>query len=354
MPRGTAGAYIPGMSTLEAVRWGPHRRSVRIIDQRALPEQFVERDLQTLDEACTAIRTLAVRGAPAIGIAAAMAFAVAMAEFADADAATRSARAATVADALRGTRPTAVNLAWALSRMLVVAGCAGAGPAFGAALEHEATAILEEDRAMCRRIGSHALGLFPPDARVATHCNAGALATGGIGTALAGVYLAAERGDRVRVFVDETRPLLQGSRLTAWELQRAGIDVVLIADGAAASVMHRGEVDLCIVGADRIAANGDVANKIGTYALALAARHHGLPFYVAAPTSTIDASTPTGGAIVIEQRDPDEVRRGFGAPTAPADVPVYNPAFDITPSDLITAIISDQGVYRPPFDFRTR
>ncbi len=334
------------------MRWGPDHRSVRIIDQRALPERFVERELRTLDEACDAIRSLAVRGAPAIGIAAALAFAVAMRECADADAATRAARAGAIAQALEATRPTAVNLAWAVDRMRAAAAGASDAGALRAALDREATAILDEDRAMCRRIGAYALSLFPPHARVVTHCNAGALATGGIGTALAGVYLAAERGDRVRVWVDETRPLLQGSRLTAWELQRAGIDVVLIADGAAASVMRRGEVDLCIVGADRIAANGDVANKIGTYALAVAARHHGIPFYVAAPASTFDPSTPAGDAIVIEQRDPDEVRRGFGAATAPRDVAVYNPAFDVTPADLVTAIVSDRGVHRPPFDFR--
>jgi len=331
----------------EAVRWGPDRRSVRIIDQRALPERYVELDLRTLDDACTAIRTLAVRGAPAIGIAAAMAFAVAMGDASATD-------AGAIAAALRATRPTAVNLGWALDRMLAVVAAAGVAgsAALDAALAREATAILDEDRAMCRAIGAHALSLFPRDARVATHCNAGALATGGIGTALAGIYLAAARGDRVRVFVDETRPLLQGSRLTAWELQRAGIDVTLITDGMAATVMRRGEVDLCIVGADRIAANGDVANKIGTYALALAARHHAIPFYVAAPASTFDPGTPTGDDIVIEQRDPDEVRRGFGAVTAPAGVPVYNPAFDVTPAALLTAIVSDRGVHRPPFDFR--
>ena len=340
------------MQMPEAVRWGPDRRSVRIIDQRALPEHHRERDLRTLDEACEAITTLAVRGAPAIGIAAAMAFAVVVSDAAALDDSGRSRRAAEVADALRATRPTAVNLSWALDRMLRAANSATAGDGFRDALVHEATAILDEDRAMCRRIGEHALALFPADARVATHCNAGALATGGIGTALAAVYLAAERGDRVRVFVDETRPLLQGSRLTAWELRRAGIDVVLIGDAMAPSVMRRGEIDLCIVGADRIAANGDVANKIGTYALAVAAHHHGVPFYVAAPSSTFDPATATGADIVIEQRAPDEVRRGFGALTAPADVPVYNPAFDVTPAALVTAIVSDRGVHRPPFDFR--
>jgi methylthioribose-1-phosphate isomerase len=336
----------------EAVRWGPERKSVRIIDQRALPERFVELDLRTLDEACGAIRTLAVRGAPAIGIAAAMAFAVVMGEHADDPPPARESRARAIAAALRATRPTAVNLGWALDRMLAVAANgAPTGAPLRDALAAEATAILDEDRAMCRRIGEHALTLFPADARVATHCNAGALATGGMGTALAAIYLAAERGDRVRVFVDETRPLLQGSRLTAWELQQAGIDAVLIADSMAATVMRRGEVDLCIVGADRIAANGDVANKIGTYALAVAARHHGIPFYVAAPTSTFDPATPTGAEIVIEERGADELRRGFGPLTAPATIPVYNPAFDVTPAELITAIVSDRGVHRPPFAF---
>ncbi len=341
------------MQMPEAVRWSPDRRAVRIIDQRALPERHVERDLRTLDEAFEAIRTLAVRGAPAIGIAAAMAFAVIMADEAGASASGRARRAATIAATLRETRPTAVNLAWALDRMLGVVQRTADRDDWHEALVDEATAILDEDRAMCRRIGEHALSLFPADARVATHCNAGALATGGIGTALAGIYLAVERGDRVRVFVDETRPLLQGSRLTAWELQRAGIDVVLIGDAMAPSVMRRGEIDLCIVGADRIAANGDVANKIGTYALAVAAHHHGVPFYVAAPSSTFDPATATGADIVIEQRAPDELRRGFGTLTAPPDVPVYNPAFDVTPAALITAIVSDRGVHRPPFDFHT-
>ncbi len=340
------------MEMLEAVRWGPDCHSVRIVDQRGLPEQYLERDLRTLDEACEAIRTLAVRGAPAIGIAAAMAFAVAMAPEADSAPDVRRRRAEAIAGTLRATRPTAVNLAWALDRMLGVVARSAGGPALRTELKREATAILEEDRAMCRRIGAHALSLFPQNARIATHCNAGALATGGIGTALAGIYLAAERGDRVRVIVDETRPLLQGSRLTAWELQRAGIDVLLIADAMAPSVMRRGEVDLCIVGADRIAANGDVANKIGTYALALAAAHHGIPFYVAAPWSTFDPATPTGDEIVIEQRDGDEIRRGFGRLTAPPAVPTDNAAFDVTPAALVTAIISDRGVHRPPYDFR--
>jgi len=340
------------MEMPQAVRWGADRRSVLLIDQRALPERFVEMELTTIEDACDAIRTLAVRGAPAIGIAAAMAFAVEMRQVVDRDANARRAYAAHIAAALRETRPTAVNLFCAIDRMLTVAHGPCSGAALREALECEATAILEEDRAMCRRIGEHALSLFPTDARVATHCNAGALATGGMGTALAGVYLAAERGDRIKVFVDETRPMLQGSRLTTWELGRAGVDVVLIADAAAASVMRRGEIDLCIVGADRVAANGDVANKIGTYSLAVAAHHHQIPFYVAAPTSTIDATMSSGHDIPIEQRAAEELRCVAGTRTAPSDVPVYNPAFDVTPAALITAIVSDRGVHRPPFDFR--
>ena len=340
------------MSVIQAVRWSPDGDAVRIIDQRRLPEQFVERDLRSLDEVCEAIETLAVRGAPAIGIAGAMGLVVAMTPHANG----ANERFADVlretAEAIRATRPTAVNLPWAIDRMLRRAKAAGNDPrAIVDALRDEATAILEDDRAMCRRIGEHGLPLIPDGARILTHCNAGALATGGIGTALAPVYLAAEAGRRVEVVVDETRPLLQGSRLTAWELSQAGIPVTLITDNMAASVMRSGGIDLCLVGADRIAANGDVANKIGTYGVAVAARHHELPMYVAAPTSTFDATTPSGAGIEIEQRKADEVRRGFGSLTAPADVAVRNPAFDVTPAALVTAIISDAGVHYPPFGF---
>ncbi|HET7456149.1 MAG TPA: S-methyl-5-thioribose-1-phosphate isomerase, partial [Gemmatimonadaceae bacterium] len=331
------------------------------------------------------------------GVAGAMGLVASLARHAEADDETAfNGRVAEHAAAIRGTRPTAVNLPWAIDRMLARIGTGGGkreavrgkrelhpagGPphvgVYGApgadagsdrrdtslstashpnrallrALRDEADAILEEDRAMCRRIGEHGLPLIADGARVLTHCNAGALATAGIGTALAPVYLAVAAGRRVEVFADETRPLLQGSRLTAWELSRAGIPVTVLADNMAASLMRAGRVDLCIVGADRIAANGDVANKVGTYALALAARHHGIPFYVAAPASTFDAATPTGDAIVIEQRSPDEIRRGFGAATAPEEADVYNPAFDVTPAELVTAIVSDRGVHRPPYEF---
>jgi methylthioribose-1-phosphate isomerase len=260
------------------------------------------------------------------------------------------ARAEQIAAVIEATRPTAVNLPWAMRRMLDAAErSTGSGRAILDALYAEATAILEEDRAMCRRIGEHGVALLRDGARLLTHCNAGALATGGIGTALAPIYVALERGLQLEVFVDESRPLLQGSRLTAWELQQAGVRVTVLTDGMAASLMREQRIDLCIVGADRIAANGDVANKIGTYGLAIAANYHGLPFVVAAPTSTLDPRTATGGEVVIEQRSPAEVVQLAGCPTAPAGVCVYNPAFDVTPAALVTAIVTDHGVLHPPY-----
>jgi methylthioribose-1-phosphate isomerase len=337
------------MTYPQAVRWSQDGRAVEIIDQRKLPALEAVLRLETAEQVADAIRTMAVRGAPAIGIAAAMGLAV---EIANATAMEKDAfftKLDTVAEQLRSTRPTAVNLSWALDRLRQAAerNKERSVGEIACKLYGEATAILDEDRAMCRAIGEHGLALLPENARVLTHCNAGALATGGMGTALAPIYVANEQGRRLKVYADETRPLLQGSRLTAWELQRAGIDVTLIPDAVAGSLMQQGEIDLVLVGADRIAANGDVANKIGTYSLAVLAYHHGIPFYVAAPSSTIDMNTASGDRIVIEQRDADEVRRGFGTLTAPADVPVYTPAFDITPAGLITAIITDRGVLRP-------
>ncbi len=342
------------MQPIQAVAWSEDGDGVRILDQRLLPEREVYLDLRSVDEVCEAIKTLAVRGAPAIGIAAAMGLAL----FVKSGTTENPVAALGLAHGrLRGTRPTAVNLARALDRMMKV-GLAHRGDADGLRreLRDEATRILEEDRAMCRRIGEVGATLIADGARVLTHCNTGALATGGIGTALAAVYVAVESGKRVEVYADETRPLLQGSRLTAWELQRAGIRVTVLADGAAASLLRDGDVDLCIVGADRIAANGDVANKVGTYPLAIAACRHSVPFYVAAPTSTFDPATARGDDILIEQRSPDELRRvlGGGTQTAPANVPVYNPAFDVTPAELISAIVSDRGVHRPPYDFSER
>ena len=335
------------------MRWADDGFAVRIIDQRLLPGRLVERELCTLDEVTDAIRTLAVRGAPAIGIAGAMGLVAVLAPDANAPREVVLARAREIAAAINATRPTAVNLPWALARLLDCAEqTAGDGPAIVNALRREATAILDEDRAMCRRIGEHGVALLRDGARVLTHCNAGALATGGMGTALAPIYVAAERGMHVEVFVDESRPLLQGSRLTAWELRRAGIPVTVLTDGMAASLMRERGIDLCIVGADRIAANGDVANKIGTYALAIVARHHDVRLVVAAPSSTLDATTPTGDEIVIEQRAADEVLCVQGRETAPRDVSVYNPAFDVTPAALVSTIVTDRGVFRPPFLFR--
>jgi methylthioribose-1-phosphate isomerase len=233
---------------------------------------------------------------------------------------------------------------------------AAAAPAGNLAetLRREAREIHREDSEMCASIGRHGSKLIPDGARIVTHCNAGALATGGTGTALAPIYAAVAEGRRVEVMVDETRPLLQGSRLTAWELSEVGIPVTIMSDGMAASMMYRERVDLCIVGADRVAANGDVANKIGTYALAIAARHHGVPFYVAAPSSTFDGSVPDGRSIPIEQRDSRELTMFAGKVVAPGGVSVWNPAFDVTPAAFISAIITDTGVYNAPYDFSRR
>jgi methylthioribose-1-phosphate isomerase len=353
VPRARASRYNMAVDVIVAVGWSRDGAGVRIIDQRLLPGEVVERDLRTLDEVRDAIATLAVRGAPAIGVAGALGLVAALTPHREEPLDRFRRRIVHFAERIRVTRPTAVNLPWALGRMLA---CADRSDTPDAAallevLRREATAILDEDRAMCRRIGEHGAALVPDGARVLTHCNAGALATAGIGTALAPLYVAVEAGRRVEVFVDETRPLLQGSRLTAWELTRAGIPVTVLADNMAAALMRAGAIDLCLVGADRIAANGDVANKTGTYGVAVSAHHHGIPMYVAAPASTLDPCTASGDAIVIEHRSEDELR-GVGRITAPPDARVYNPAFDVTPAALVTAFVTDQGIYRPPYDFR--
>jgi methylthioribose-1-phosphate isomerase len=331
-----------------ALRWDPASRTLRILDQRLLPGEVVARELLGIDAVDDAIRTLAVRGAPAIGVAAALGL---VASFARRPDATRGAIMAAI-DQLERARPTAVNLPWAMARMRRVAVASDAtGAALMDALAAEAELVLAEDEAMCAAIGAHGAALLADGARVLTHCNAGALATAGIGTALAPVYVAAAAGRRVSVIADETRPLLQGSRITAWELAAAGVPVTVCTDSMAASLMRAGRVDVVLVGADRIAANGDVANKIGTYGLAVAAGHHGIPFYVAAPTSSIDAATPDGSSIPIEERDADEVRRIGGRQLAPEGVAVHNPAFDVTPAELVTAIVTDRGIHRPPYHF---
>jgi methylthioribose-1-phosphate isomerase len=330
-----------------AVRW--HDDAVRIIDQTLLPSECKEIDLVEVDDVIEAIRSLRVRGAPAIGIAGAMGLVASLKRHVAGSGSEFRAQLRESAQRLRSARPTGANLAWAVGRVAAVAGAmAEAGNAeIWEAMRREAQLILDEDREMCQRIGEHGLTLLRDESTVLTHCNAGALATGGIGTALAPIYLAVERGIKVRVLSSETRPLLQGSRLTAWELSRVGVDVLVLTDNAAAAAMKRFAVDLVIVGADRIAANGDVANKIGTYGLAIAARYHGLPFYVAAPSSTFDFGVASGAEIPIEERGDDEVRRGFGRPTAPEGVAVFGAAFDVTPAELVTGFITERGILRP-------
>ncbi len=311
--------------------------------------------MRSVDDVVDAIRTLAVRGAPAIGICAAMGVVAALSRSQGMSAASFEVELERVASAIRSSRPTAVNLAWAVDRVVRCAPASMGSPAERLALmREEATAILDEDRSMCESIGAFGAALLKDGARILTHCNAGALATGGSGTALAPIYHALNVGRKISVVACETRPLLQGSRLTAWELMRAGVPVSVIADNMAASLMKKGRVDVCLVGADRIAANGDTANKIGTYGLAVLARYHGLPFYVAAPRSTIDPHTREGADIAIEERDPAEVTSPFGVETAPRGVKAHNPAFDVTPAELITAIVTDGGVLRAPYRFSDR
>src|SRR5690349_21506589 len=335
--------------SVQAIAWSPSG-AVRIVDQRALPEVRIERDLETAEAVADAIRTLQLRGAPLIGIAAAMGLVAGTRELRAAPREAFLSRIAELVRVLGATRPTAVNLQWALDRMVRVAGqTRGEGAALWERLHAEATAIWEEDRAMCRRIGETGLPLVPSGAHVLTHCNAGALATGGIGTALAPIYLAHDAGRRVHVFVDETRPVLQGARLTAWELSEARVPCTLLADGAAGTLLRNARVDLVLVGADRIAANGDFANKIGTYSVSVLAHQHGVPFYCCAPSSTIDPATPDGEAIPIEQRPADEVKAIAGRAIAPRDVAAFNPAFDVTPARYVTAFITERGLVHPPF-----
>ncbi len=342
------------MNDLEPVRWAASGDAVEILDQTRLPDAEVRVRITTADDAADAIRGMKVRGAPAIGILAALALALDAAQHTKRAPAAFRARLREAADVLIAARPTGANLRWAIERMMDLAERLGPDADNGVVackLWGEATAILDEDRDMCRRIGEHALTLFGTGpVRVLTHCNAGALATGGIGTATAPLYVARAAGRDVNVFATETRPLLQGSRLTAWELERADIAVTLVIDSVAALVLRGGSVDAVIVGADRIAANGDVANKVGTYSLSVLARQHGIPFYVAAPSSTVDLATPSGAEIPIETRDPAEVRQGFGRRTAPEAVPVFTPAFDVTPASNIDAIITEAGVHRPPYE----
>ncbi len=333
------------------VRWTGD--ALALLDQTRLPREETFVTYRRWEDVAEAIRTLVVRGAPAIGVTAAFGVVLAARETAATTFDGLLAGLETAIKGLAATRPTAVNLFWALERMRRTLLASRALPVDDVRrrLLAEAEAMLAEDLAANHAMGDHGATLVPPGARILTHCNAGALATAGYGTALGVVRSAHAQGKVALVWVDETRPVMQGSRLTAWECVREGIPHRLIADVAAASVMARGEVDLVVTGADRIAANGDTANKIGTYALAVQARHHGVPFYVAAPFSTIDPSLASGAAIPIEERDASEVRRVGTQQTAPEASPVYNPAFDVTPAALITAIITERGILRPPYDF---
>ncbi|MBW5447755.1 S-methyl-5-thioribose-1-phosphate isomerase [Cohnella sp. CFH 77786] len=335
---------------LQPVIWSDD--AVRLLDQRLLPEEIVYLRLTTPQDVWEAIRELKVRGAPAIGISAAYGVVLGILYY-------RGNMTGLLeeverhAEYLATSRPTAVNLFWALDRMKARARTLadtglGVEQAIAALLD-EARQIQAEDEETNRMIGEHSLTLFQDGMGVLTHCNAGGLATSKYGTALAPFYLALEKGIRLKVFADETRPVLQGARLTAFELHKAGVDVTLITDNMAAHVMSKGWVQAVIVGTDRVAANGDVANKIGTYGVAVLAKAHNIPFYVACPLSTIDLSTPTGADIPIEERHPDEVTQGFGRRTAPEGVAVYNPAFDVTPHELVTAIITEKGIVRAPF-----
>ncbi len=357
------------LNTIETIQWiageesslspDPTRCLVRLIDQTLLPSSLEYLDLPTVEGVWQAIKRLSVRGAPAIGIAAGYGVCLACRENADASAAVIVEKCFQAADYLATSRPTAVNLFWALDRMRdqleqisrelesQPPAPANAGSWVLSRLLPAAVAIHQQDRQMCHAIGRHGAQLLNDGDSVLTHCNAGGLATAEYGTALSVFFTSQDQGKKLHVYVDETRPLLQGARLTAWELQQRGVDSTLICDNMAAHVMRNKQVDAVITGADRIAANGDSANKIGTYGLAILARFHNIPFYIAAPSSTFDFAISSGDCIPIEERGAEEITHGFGRQTAPDGMPVYNPAFDVTPADLIAGIITEKGVISP-------
>lgn len=344
---GNASTYEP----LSSVYWGGDH--LVLLDQRLLPEEIVYLQLFTPEEVWEGIHSMKVRGAPAIGIAAAFGAVLGGMQVEASDNEGWLQQVVKTCAYLATSRPTAVNLFWALDRIKLAAEKLAESKldtaGLNASLLAEAEAIRAEDEDVCRRIGENALPFFKEGMGVLTHCNAGGLATAKYGTALAPMYLAHEQGMNIKVFADETRPVLQGARLTAFELQQAGIDVTLLADNMAAMVMSKGWIQAVIVGTDRVAANGDVANKIGTYGVAVLAKAHGIPFYVACPLSTIDLNTKTGADIPIEERPAEEITEGFGKRTAPQGVKVYNPAFDITPNEYVTAIITEKGVVQAPY-----
>ncbi len=343
----------PTNANLETLSWPGCATTghLVLIDQTQLPGEIRHIECRDVDTVWEAIKMLRVRGAPAIGIAAAYGYVIGLQTADHQDEEQYFSIAGQTMDYLASSRPTAVNLFWALERMHQL--CQSLRGELGlteitARMLQEAQAIHQEDREMCRAIGKHGAQLLSDDVQgVLTHCNAGGLATAEYGTALSVLFTAQDQGHHLHVFVDETRPLLQGARLTAWELMQRGIDATLICDSMAAQVMKEGKIQAVITGADRIASNGDSANKIGTYSVAVLARAHGIPFYVAAPSSTFDLSLRSGDEIPIEERHSEEITNGFGRRTAPHGIQVYNPAFDVTPADLIDAIITEKGVIRP-------
>jgi methylthioribose-1-phosphate isomerase len=328
--------------------------SIVMIDQRKLPSVEVYVTCKTATEMAKAIKTMVIRGAPAIGVAAAMGIALGMRKSKASGTKQFVTEFQKTCDLMAATRPTAVNLFWAIDRMKrAFADAAQAGDSVSEIkqrLEAEAHRIHDEDVASCRSMGAHGAALVPDSARILTHCNAGALATAGYGTALGVIRAAVEQGKAVSVLADETRPFLQGARLTAWELVKDGIDTTVITDNMAGTMMRQGHVDLVVVGADRIAANGDVANKVGTYAVAVLAKVHQIPFYVAAPVSTVDLNTPDGDRIPIEERNEREVTHVGSARLTPGGARIRNPAFDVTPAEYVTAIVTERGIARPPYD----
>ncbi len=336
---------------LPTIEWNDE--AVVMIDQRKLPGAEIYVKCKTPKDVARAIKTMVIRGAPAIGVAAAMGLALGVRQSKATGTTKLAAEFYKMCEMMAATRPTAVNLFWAIDRMKrVFAEAAGAGQSVNQIqwrLEEEARRIHDEDVASCRAMGAHGASVVPETARILTHCNAGALATAGYGTALGVIRGAVEQGKKVVVFADETRPFLQGSRLTAWELTRDGIDTIVITDNMSGAMMLSGQVDLVVVGADRIAANGDVANKIGTYTVAVLAREHGIPFYVAAPISTIDLSTADGSRIPIEERNAREVTHLGSMRLTPTAAHIRNPAFDVTPNKYVTAIITERGIARAPY-----
>ncbi len=338
--------------SVDHIRLSDDGRGLIILDQTQLPNRTIYIELRTAEEMYTAIKSLQVRGAPAIGIFAAFAVYCLAQDYATGQSSDFFGHFSRIADYLSSSRPTAVNLSWALKRMVRTANSLKLSDPRDIlpCLLREAQAILEEDIAMCTSISENGLSLLKGGEGVLTHCNAGQIATSRYGTAIGPLLLGHERGMKFHVYSDETRPLLQGARLTSWELSNAGIDVTLICDNMASIVMKKGLVQYCFVGCDRVAANGDTANKIGTSGVAILAKHYGIPFYVLGPTSSIDLSTLTGDDIRIELRDPEEIRsKWYSEPMAPANVKCYNPAFDITDHELITGIITEKGICRAPY-----